>query len=93
MPYGTTSPIACLACKAKFLPVLLPACSLFKMVSSSAFFDPVSGASVQANNEAIGTLTGIPVVSGVDGGGGYANGILNCNIFIGMPMASLTVTS
>ncbi|GAX82802.1 hypothetical protein CEUSTIGMA_g10228.t1 [Chlamydomonas eustigma] len=34
--------------------------SLFKMVSSSAFFDPVTGASVEANNEAIEALTGIP---------------------------------
>ena len=43
--------------------------SLFKMVSSSAFFDPVSGASIEANNEAVGMLTGIPKVEGW--GGGY----------------------
>jgi len=32
------------------------------MVSTSAFFNPVSGASEEANTEAIFTLTGIPQV-------------------------------
>eukprot|EP00967_Tisochrysis_lutea_P144030 scaffold268382_cov26-Tisochrysis_lutea.AAC.1 len=34
--------------------------SLLHMVSTSAFFNPVSGASEEANTEAIFTLTGIP---------------------------------
>jgi hypothetical protein len=36
------------------------------MVGSSPFFNPVSGASIEANNEAIYMLAGIPQVCGRD---------------------------
>ena len=35
---------------------------LIKMISGSAFFNPVSGASAEANNEAIESITGIPTL-------------------------------
>lgn len=36
--------------------------SFLAMVGTSAFFNPVAGASIEANNQAITALTGIPQV-------------------------------
>lgn len=36
--------------------------SMMQMVGYSAFFNPITGASVEANNQAIHALTGIPQV-------------------------------